>query len=256
MSDLVERPKGPIELLCKEIGYQFDRSLERKSLFVAFVAVLVSEVSDEREMQARIAHATGKPPSDGSATLLKSVTELLALTDYEEMRIACAQAHDLAHELNPDDAYPTDHLIDMLSGCVSAIRFGLEEPCRSRHAADAANHIWSRIYGVRRFDNFTPGWQHEWSRAQFQAALRSEAAAEIQRLRAELSSRAFRPIDDAARNGEPWLLCNRRTGDRVVAWFDPGAERNSSSWWASSIRYGADWPTHYAPLPPLSEETR
>ena len=67
---------------------------------------------------------------------------------------------------------------------------------------------------------------------------------------------AFRPLDDTTRNGEPWLLCNRRTGERTVARFERDAEHNSSSWWASGIRYSDDWPTHYAVLSPLPEEKK
>lgn len=76
----------------------------------------------------------------------------------------------------PDDG-PCDHLLDMLSSCASAIRFGLEKPCTSRYAAAAANHIWSHLYGVHLFDQFTDEWQKDWARAQLQAAITGLALA-------------------------------------------------------------------------------
>jgi hypothetical protein len=87
------------------------------------------------------------------------------------MIASAALVHNLCHELNPEDAYPTNHTIDMLSSCASAIRFGLEKPCRSRHAADAAGHIWKQRYGLRLFDSFTPAWQKDWTRVQLQEAI-------------------------------------------------------------------------------------
>lgn len=59
----------------------------------------------------------------------------------------------------------------------SAIRFGLETPCRSRHAAHAAQHVWQQIYGISLFDSHTPGWQREWARSKMIAALTALVAA-------------------------------------------------------------------------------
>ena len=82
-----------------------------------------------------------------------------------------AAVHDFVHTTGNDEAYPCDHLVDMLSSCASAIRFGLEVPCRSRHAAEAANHIWKRVYGISLFDSFTSNWCHDWTRAKLTEAL-------------------------------------------------------------------------------------
>lgn len=171
-----DRKKGPVEILCKEIGFRFDRSMERRDMFVAFVKILVGHVSDMRELQARISHLTKKAPSDGSATVLAAAEKMLEAESPSDMIAAAKVVHDLSHELNPEDAYPTDHLIDMLSSCASAIRFGLElGPCQSRHAADAAQHIWKQKYGVSLFDSFTPNWENDWARAQLQDAILSLA---------------------------------------------------------------------------------
>lgn len=165
-----KREEGPVEILCKEIDYRFDRRMETPAMLVAFVRVLVSKIATMRHMQERLTKLTGKAPSAGSADLLKRVEAMLAC-DPAVMIPACVVLHNLCDELNPDEAYPTDHLIDMLSSCVSAVRFGLEMPCRSRHAASAAKHVWKHVYGVTLFDNFTPAWENEWVRAQLQDAL-------------------------------------------------------------------------------------
>lgn len=167
-----KREEGPIEILCKEIGYRFDTRMEAPAVLVAFVRVLVGQVATMRRMADSLTKFTGNAPSTDSATVLSRVEDMLA-GDPRSMIPVCAELHHLCHELNPDEAYPTDHLIDMLSSCVSAIRFGLECPCRSRHAASAAQHIWKHVYGVSLFDNFTPNWEKDWIRAQLQDAILS-----------------------------------------------------------------------------------
>jgi hypothetical protein len=155
----MEREKGPVEILCKEIDFRFERHMEAALILVAFVRVLVSEVADIRQMHASIA----------------GITKTLTLADPDAMICRAAEAHAFIRGVAPEDAYPCDHLIDMLSSCVSAIRFGLEKPCHSRHAAQAANHIWKHKYGVSLFDNFTPAWQKDWARAMLQEAVLSLA---------------------------------------------------------------------------------
>ena len=89
----------------------------------------------------------------------------------EQMITHAEATHDFIHEVLPEETYPTDHIIDALSACVSAIRFGLERPCNSRHAAAAAGEVWKLRYGVSLFDRCTSDWQKDWIRQQFQKAL-------------------------------------------------------------------------------------
>jgi hypothetical protein len=168
---VLKEEKGPIEILCKEIGFVFHKKMESPEMLAAFVSVLVERISSIRATQVQIARMGGEPPSAGSEEVLRLVTEMLASNDVDGLARKAAETHDVIHRIVPDDAYPCDHLIDMLSSCVSAIRFGLEKPCRSRHAAEAASHVWRHVYGVRLFDSFTSSWGKEWARAQFQAAM-------------------------------------------------------------------------------------
>lgn len=166
--------KGPVRILCDEIGFDFDPRLEREDVFVAFVRELVAAVEERREVQSRIAHVTHRPPSEGSGEVLALANRMLSWPTTTADRIAAAGVvHDAAHRLNPEGVYPTDHLIDMLSSCASAIRFGLEIPCRSRHAAGAANHVWKQRYGVSLFDSETPSWEREWARKRLLSAILS-----------------------------------------------------------------------------------
>ncbi len=55
-----ERKKGPVELLCKEIGFRFDKRLEQADLLVSFVSVLVSQIARMRD----VSDMTGKIPSE------------------------------------------------------------------------------------------------------------------------------------------------------------------------------------------------
>lgn len=171
--DTMERVKGPVEILCKEIGYPFDMQLETPEIFLSFVSVLVETVAEIRDWKIILADkvASGELPSNDSDVVLERVRALVASNDYDGLTEKCSELHTFIDSVAPDDAYPCDHLIDMLNGCVSAVRFGLETPCHSRHAADAAGHIWGKRYGVTVFDQHTNKWSKEWARAQMQKAV-------------------------------------------------------------------------------------
>lgn len=169
-----EREKGPIEILCKEIGFRFDRSMETEAIFVSFVTGLIREVDQIRGWRKRIAEIPGvleEPPSAVSGEVLARAYEMLNAVGRDAKIAEAAKVHSYIHEVEGPEDGPCDHLIDMLSSCVSAIRFGLEQPCRSRHAAEASNHIWRKKYGVTLEDDCTPAWQKEWACRQLQNAI-------------------------------------------------------------------------------------
>lgn len=164
--------KGPVRILCDEIGFEWDARLERQDVFVAFVRELVREIEHMRWIQTKVFEKGGQTaPSPASATVLGLALTMLEQADQRSLIVAAGAVHDASHELNPDEAYPTDHLIDMLSSCASAIRFGLESPCRSRHAASAAGHVFGKLYGLRMHDSRTPDWEKGWARSKLLSAL-------------------------------------------------------------------------------------
>lgn len=169
--------KGPVRILCDEIGFDFDRRLERDDLFIAFVAELVNEISEKRHTEEAVSAFGGEKPSDSSREVLDLARSLVARDPglSQRARLEIAEAiHERSHEVNPDDPTAScDHLVDMMASCASAIRFGLEKPCRSRHAAEAAQHVWQHVYGVTRFDGNTPAWQREWARKKLASAILS-----------------------------------------------------------------------------------
>lgn len=169
-AQFIRAPKGPVRILCDEIGFTFDPRLERPEIVIAFARELIVEVEHKRMVADVVSHVTNKPPSAGSAEVLALAHQML-----DAGTIASATAvHDACHALNPDEAYPTDHLIDMVSSIASAVRFGLECPCQSRHAASAAQHVWKQIYGVSLFDSMTPAWENDWARSVLTRAIVSE----------------------------------------------------------------------------------
>jgi hypothetical protein len=176
MRERAAKVAGPVETLCNEIGFRFTRPMERPELLVAFVRVLVGRVSEMRAWGIRISELTGKRTSENSAEVLAQVEAMLALTDHKEMVVRCGAVHDFIHAVQPDDLTPCDHFIDMLLSCVSAVRFGLETPHMSRHAASAAQHVWRHLYGVSLFDSNTPAWENDWARMQLQGAIFSLVA--------------------------------------------------------------------------------
>lgn len=168
-----QRKPGAVEILCKEIGVHFDERTETSAVLVAFVRVLVGQVDEMRAWRGHLSNLIGKEPSAESGNVLARVKSMLDAPDDKAMILSASCAHDYINEVCPEDMYPTDHFIDMLSSCVSAVRFGLEYPCNSRHAAAAASHIWKHRYGVSLFDSFTPAWEKDWARAQFRSAILS-----------------------------------------------------------------------------------
>lgn len=169
--------RGPVRILCDEIGFQFDQRIERPDVLIAFVRELLAEVQEQHNLSVSVARYTSKKPPEETADALALAWVMVASPLREILSVAAA-VHDLSHQLNPDDTYPTNHTIDMISSCASAIRFGLESPCASRHAAEASNHVWKHVYGVSRFDRNTPAWQHEWARSKLHSAIISLLPAE------------------------------------------------------------------------------
>lgn len=170
------RVKGSVEILCAEIGFRFERPMERPEVLVSFVAVLVGVLSEIHQTQQHIAKLPGvleKAPSVGSAQAIECANSMVSASTREALISAAADLHALCRELNPEETYPTDHLIDMASSCASAVRCGLEMPSGlgSRHAAEAASHIWRHRYGVTLEDSYTPRWRKDWACAMFERAL-------------------------------------------------------------------------------------
>jgi hypothetical protein len=159
--------KKAVEILCNEIEFPYTNDLELPEVLVSFVVILVGHVRRMREMQVATVRMTKKPPSASSEEVLELVEHMLSMDDIALMR-------DRASEINTSlclDELNCDHLEDMLSSCVSAIQFGLEEPCMSRHAASAADYIWKRMYGVSMFDRHTSKWSKDWTRVQLQEVI-------------------------------------------------------------------------------------
>ncbi len=167
------REVGAVEALCREIGFEFDKRMEQPAVLLAFVGVLIDEIADMRALEVMISDIPGvarKSPSEASSTAIQVAKDmLLSATPIE----SAAALHDYCHEWNPEGAYPSDRLIDLVSGCASAVRFGLEIPCHSRHAADAASWVWKTKYGIRCEDKHTSGWAKDWSRHVMTQALAS-----------------------------------------------------------------------------------
>jgi hypothetical protein len=156
------RQKGPIELLCAEIGFRFQPAMETDEMLVSFVSELVRHILDMRKLAIGLSEFTGKSPSNGSKKAINNALAMLAVIGKSEKIRLAANLHSLCDELNPEDALPTDHLIDMISSCASAIRFGFEFPCQSRHAAHAAQHIWRQKYRISLFDSHSSKWEKDW----------------------------------------------------------------------------------------------
>lgn len=166
--DLRSADKGPVRILCDEIGFPFDGRIEREDVLVAFARELLYDVSRENGLERQLAEMVGKTHNPDALEAINAAVEML---EADDKIAAAAHVHDVCRRLNPDDAYPTNHAIDQVSSIASVLRFGLEKPCRSRHAAEAANHVWKHLYGVSRFDRHTSPWEKDWARAKLTSAI-------------------------------------------------------------------------------------
>lgn len=163
--------RGPVEILCEEIGFRFETRLESEVILVAFVREIVDSVADARDISVRLAVAGAfqeRAPAAASEDALAAAYAMLGANDLDGLIAGATRLHNLVYQ--PEDG-PCDHFLDMLSSCASAIRFGLESPCRSRHAAAAANHVWEQVYGVSRLDKHSARWRKAWARAKMQDAI-------------------------------------------------------------------------------------
>lgn len=78
---MMEREKGPLEILCKEIGARFERRMDQEAILVSFVGVLVDEIADMRGMRERLSAIAGvgvSSPSSDSAVVLEATRLMLA----------------------------------------------------------------------------------------------------------------------------------------------------------------------------------
>lgn len=162
------REQGPVEILCDEIGAVFTKNMENGPVFVSFIRGLVGEVEDMVKIESHLSSLTGKEIPAETGEAIDRVKKLLDISDREGLIAAASEAHGSVHV---SDYGPCNHYIDMLSSCVSAIRFGLEQPCRSRHAAEAANHVWKHKYRIGLFDKHSNDWGRQWAKIKFYEAL-------------------------------------------------------------------------------------
>lgn len=190
---VMEHRPGPVEILCKEIGARFEPDMETVAMLRAFVSVLIGQVDEMRHWQQATAHLTQKAPTADAVEAISLARLMVGQSDPEKLIERAKAVHDFCHVANPDEAYPTDHLIDMISSCASAIRFGLEIPCHSRHAAAAAHHIWEKRYGMKLSDSISPSWGHDWARIMLGRAMLLQIA------QAQTVTAALRKLVDMAR---------------------------------------------------------
>lgn len=163
-----KKEQGPVEILCQEIGATYTNNMESTSILVTFISVLVDEIDCMVLMDHHIADLTGKEVPNETYGAIEIVRKLLTISDRVLLIEGASRAHDT---VTVHDEGPCNHYVDMLSSCVSAIRFGLEAPCRSRHAAEAASHVWKQKYGITLFDKHSPAWGRQWACVKFYEAL-------------------------------------------------------------------------------------
>ena len=148
--------KGPVEILCDEIGAVFHPAMETIPVFLSFITVLVAEIENDEIMNAKI---RGSQVEEKVQQAFVDMDELLSATDYNQIMYLADQFY--IHE-------SPSHL---LRQCAVAVKFGLERPCKSRHAADVAKQICRHMYGYNLHDIMINGFENQWARNKFYESL-------------------------------------------------------------------------------------
>ena len=157
-----KRQLGLVELLCKEIGAVYCAEMESTETLIRFVAVLVDEI----EEMLQIKRITGIDiPKEVDNYLLEVRSLLTGKFTEEELHIVCKAVSEIP------DTDQDGHFIDMFSSCVSVLLLGLDKSFQSRHAASAANFIFTAKYGITLFDEQSARWGTEWARDIFYKSL-------------------------------------------------------------------------------------
>lgn len=196
---------GPIEILCKEIGFRYRVGMETPAMLRAFVCQLVADIDQMRYFSRFMVRHGGKPPSAEADETFNRIHLMLGQTEPEGMVRMAAEAHDYIRTVHSDEG-PCDHLIDMLSSCASAIRFAFEAPCHSRHAASAAKHIWRLRYGVTLEDSLTGAWSNDYAKDVLERAMLLQIAS-INPLNDALRRLAFQARTSGGTAGRDGDLC-------------------------------------------------
>jgi len=104
---------------------------------------------------------------------IDKLKQVLAADDPATLVAGAGAVHDLIHAFQWQGNWAS-HVFDIVGSLASALRFGLDERDEfgSRHAAEAANHLWRHEYGVSKFDEFTGDWQKSWACAQFDEGMK------------------------------------------------------------------------------------
>jgi hypothetical protein len=172
--DLTERKKGPVEILCKEIGVRFTADLETPKVLAAFVRVLHGRLEHMYWISSEIDRRCARPVNCADARrALDKLTEVLKSENPEALVSGAADIHALIDSLEWRGTWAS-HVFDIVSSLASALRFGLDgiEGISSRHAAAAASHLWKHEYGISKFDEYTGEWEKTWAREQFYEAVK------------------------------------------------------------------------------------
>ena len=148
--------KGPVEILCDEIGAVFNANMETIPVFMSFVTRLVAEIEHDEIMNAKV---HGSKVNEKLQQAFVDMDELLSATSHEQILYLADQF--CIHEA-------PKHL---LRDCAVAIKFGLEVPCKSRHAADAAKRICRHLYGYKMHDIMIGEFENKWVREKFYDSL-------------------------------------------------------------------------------------
>lgn len=166
--------RGPVEILCREIGVRFSKDLERPEMLVAFVRVLHERLEHMYWTSSAIERHSKNPIDASDARhALDRLAAVLRSTEPDALIAGAAEVRTLIHGLKWEGNWAS-HIFDIVGSLASALRFGLKKPVTfsSRHAAEAASHLWRREYGISKFDEFTGEWQKSWARHQFDTAIR------------------------------------------------------------------------------------
>ena len=147
--------KGPVEILCDEVGAVFNSNMETIPVFLSFIKVLVADIEHDEIINAII---RGSTVSEQIQQSFVDMYKLLSATDREQI-------------LYLADQFLISASLKLLRQCAIAVKFGLETPCKSRRAADVAKSICRHLYEHTMHDTAINEFENEWVRNAFYDSL-------------------------------------------------------------------------------------
>lgn len=161
--------RGVVEILAKEIGADFDPSMERPAVLFAYLRQLLKHLKHEINIRKVLTPSVEQLAS----RFIERVDQMCdgSMEAEEAIQEACI-IRDLIRSVDDEDGWPVDKYLNILVGICNAVRFAFENPCHSRWPAEVGSDLFKARYRFSVLDHYTSSWAKAWLRDRFNEGLK------------------------------------------------------------------------------------